>query len=58
MSLQEPILRRSDSRASVFSVNSVTSQDVEHINAEYQAKSRTGSKLDFRLNKWFQFIIY
>lgn len=45
ISLQEPILKRSDSRASMISIGSVTSQEVESITsaAEQQLRARTGS---------------
>lgn len=46
MSLQEPILRRSDSRASIVSMNSAISQDVEHFNnkiVDHYPGGRAGS---------------
>jgi len=46
LSLQEPILKRSDSRSSMISMGSITSQEVESINASsgYHLNSRTGSE--------------
>lgn len=47
ISLQEPVLRRSDSRASIVSTNSAIARDVEHLNsktADYHLATRAGSK--------------
>lgn len=42
MSLQEQVLRRADSRASIVSMNSVISQDVDKT-VDYHTGGRAGS---------------